>query len=99
MPRGRWSVGGCAAGLSIVTSAGIGPDKGAAVGRQKGGKEQRGRDPSALQLLGVKVRLKAPLQKSFTIFSNAAILTCTGWIKESLLSRPVWTTLVIVRRR
>jgi hypothetical protein len=43
MPRDRWYVGGYAAArLLIVTSAGIRLDEGALVGRQRGGREQRG---------------------------------------------------------
>ena len=42
MPRDKWYVGGCAARLSIVASVGIRLDKGLAIGRQRGGKEQRG---------------------------------------------------------
>jgi hypothetical protein len=40
MPRDRWYVSGCAARLSIVAGAGIGPDEGPLVGRQMGGREQ-----------------------------------------------------------
>jgi hypothetical protein len=37
----------------------------------------------------VKVRLKAPLQKSFTVLSRAAILPSIRWIEASLFSRLV----------
>jgi hypothetical protein len=45
MPRDRWYVGGCAARLSIVAGAGIGPNEGAAVERQRASREATASEP------------------------------------------------------
>lgn len=95
MPRDSWYIGGSGASISIGVGAGIGPQEGAPLGRRGGGRgrgiEQSGNcsQTQTLRLLGVKVRLKAPLQKSLMTFSSASTLPSMRRMEELLPSRPV----------